>query len=156
MNYHKISMFGAGLCMLAVGFSDTALGQTITTNPPLGSGMSFQVQSGGAQAVKTLSISTSIDPTTLIVKVPAGQTWLSVNGVPGGGNLDPNTPASLPIQVNTTGLSNGQMVQAVITIQIANLNSTLVSFPVSMTVGTPSLLTANPANITFSAVQGSS
>src|SRR3984957_1150828 len=155
MNYHKISMFGAALSMLAVGFSDTALGQTITTNPPLASGMSFQVQSGGAQGQQNLSINTP-NPTTVFVAVPAGQTWLKVNNAPGGSNIPYNTPASLPVEVNTTGLSNGQLVSADITIVIANVPASQVSFQVSMTVGTPSLLTANPANITFSAVQGNS
>ena len=154
MNHHKISMFGTALCLLGLGCSDTAVGQTITTSPPLSSGMSFQVQSGGAQAVQTLVISTSIDPTTVIVSVPAGQTWLTVNGTPAGNNLDPNTPASLPVQVNTLGLSQGQVVTANLTIQIANIASSKVTFPVSLTVGTPSLLSANPPNLTFSAVQG--
>src|SRR5580704_11746945 len=110
MNYHKISMFGAALCMLAVGFSDTALGQ-ITTTPSLSSGMSFQVQSGGAQSQQTLTINTP-NPTTVFVAVPAGQTWLKVNSAPGGSNIPYNTPTSLPVQVNTSGLSNGQQVTA--------------------------------------------
>jgi uncharacterized protein (TIGR03437 family) len=156
MNYHKISMFGTMLCLLGLGFSDTAAGQTITTQPPISSGMSFQVQSGGAQAVQNLSINTSNGATTLVVTVPAGQTWLTVNGEPGGFMFFPNSPATLPVQVNTSGLSNGQTVTANITIAINNLPSTQVSFPVSMTVGTPSLLSANPGNLSFSAVTGSS
>src|ERR1035438_5207919 len=93
MNYHKISMFGAALCMLAVGFSDTALGQ-ITTTPPLSSGMNFPgVQSGGGLGQQTLTINTP-NPTTVFVAVPAGQTWLKVNGSPGGSNTPYNTPTS--------------------------------------------------------------
>jgi uncharacterized protein (TIGR03437 family) len=156
MNHYKISIFGTMLCLMGLGFSDTAVGQTITTQPALSSGMAFQVQSGGAQAVQDLTITTSHDPTTLVVTVPAGQTWLTVNGNPQSTTFFPNSPATLPVQVNTTGLSNGQHVAAVITISILNLPSTQISYPVNMTVGTPSLLTANPANITFSAVTGNS
>ena len=47
MNYLKISMFGTMLCLVGLGFSDTASGQ-ITTSPALSGGMSFTVQSGGA------------------------------------------------------------------------------------------------------------
>jgi hypothetical protein len=157
MKHHKISIFGTMLCLMALGFSDTAVGQTITTQPALSSGMSFTVQSGGAQAVQNLTITTSIGATTLVVTVPGGQTWLKVNGIPSGNVTPfPNAPATLPVQVNTTGLVNGQVVQAFITIEINNIPSSLISFPVSMTVGTASNLAANPANITFSAVTGNS
>ncbi len=155
MNHHRMFMFGTALCLLGLGLSDTAAGQTITTSPA--GGMNFQVQSGGAQAVQNLSISTSIDPTTIVVTVPGGQTWLKVNGTPSGNVVPfPNTPATLPVQVNTTGLVQGQTVQANILIEVNNLPSSQISYPVSLTVGTPSLLTASPANLTFSAIQGNS
>src|ERR1700733_15951738 len=80
MNHHKISMFGTLACLLGLGFSDTASGQ-ITTQPPLSSGMSFQVQSGGAQGSQNLTIYTP-NATTVFITVPAGQTWLKVNGEP--------------------------------------------------------------------------
>lgn len=155
MNHLRMLMFGTVLCLLALGFSDTALGQ-ITTSPPLSSGMNFQVQSGGAQAVQNLTITTTHDPTTLVVAVPSGQTWLEVNSNPAGTVFFPSSPATLPIQVNTTSLSMGQTVSANITIAINNLPNSQVSFIVSLTVGTPSLLSASPANISFSAVSGNS
>ncbi len=161
MNYLKISMFGTMLCLLGLGFSDTAVGQ-ITTSPSLSSGMSFQVLAGGSQGQQNLTIYTP-NATTVFITVPAGQTWLKVNGQPALAMFTLNTSqngalasATVPVQVNTLGLSNGQEVQASIGIMIANEQGTQVSFPVSMTVGTQSNLTANPANLTFSAITGNS
>jgi uncharacterized protein (TIGR03437 family) len=155
MKRHKTLMFGAALCLIGLGFSDTASGQ-ITTVPALSSGMNFQVQSGGASSSQQLMVRTSNDPTTLDVIVPANQSWLTVNSNPAGTSFFPNTPASLTVTVNTTGLLTNQIVSTTISIQINGQPSTKVAFPVTLTVGTPSILTANPANIAFSAVLGSS
>jgi uncharacterized protein (TIGR03437 family) len=161
MNYLKISMFGTMLCLLGLGFSDTALGQ-ITTSPSLSSGMSFQVLAGGSQGQQNITIYTP-NATTVFITMPAGQTWLQVNGHPASTIFTVNTSqngalasATLPVQVNTLGLSNGQEVSATIGLMIANESGSQVSFPVSMTVGNQSLLTATPANLTFSAVTGNS
>src|SRR5580698_1537224 len=159
MNHYKISIFGTMLCLMGLGFSDTAVGQ-ITTVPALSSGMSFQVQSGGATANQTLDVYTP-NATTIVVMVPAGQSWLTVNGNPQSTTFFPNTPGGssalpLTVAVHTSGLSNGQLVSANIVMEILNVPSSQVSFTVSLTVGTPSSLVANPANITFSAVTGNS
>jgi uncharacterized protein (TIGR03437 family) len=159
MNHYKISMFGTMLCLMGLGFSDTAVGQ-ITTVPALSSGMAFQVQSGGATANQTLDVYTP-NATTIVVTVPAGQSWLTVNGNPQSTTFFPNTPGGssalpLTVAVNTSGLSNGQLVSANIVMEILNVPSSQVTFTVSLTVGTPSSLVANPANITFSAVTGNS
>src|ERR1035437_3628857 len=154
MNSHKFWMFGAMLCLVGLGFSDTANGQ-ITTSPALSSGMSFQVQSGGAVSTQTLTI-TAPNPTTLVVTVPANQSWLTVAGYPAATTFFPNSPASLNVTVNTNGFKSGAIVSTTISIAIYGQPSTQVAFPVTLTVGTPSLLSANPANLTFSAVQGAS
>jgi len=159
MNHYKISIFGTMVCLMGLGFSDTAVGQ-ITTVPALSSGMSFQVQSGGATANQTLDVYTP-NATTIVVTVPSAQSWLTVNGNPQSTTFFPNTPGGssalpLTVAVNTTGLTNGQLVQGNITMEILNIPSSQVSFTVHMTVGTPSILTASPANITFSAVTGNS
>lgn len=160
MKRQKIWMLGPMLCLVGLGFSDTASGQ-IATQPPVSSGMNFQVQSGGAVSTQELSITTFLDPTTVIVTVPPNQTWLSVNGRPAGVSFPYNTsapggtPLMLPVTVNTTGFLTGQQVSASITIAISGQNVS-VNFPVYLTVGTPSLLSANPASLTFSAVTGSS
>ena len=155
MNRHKIWMFGAMACLVGLGFSDTANGQ-ITTSPALSSGMSFQVQSGGAVATQVLGITTTNGPTTLVVTVPANQSWLTVAGNPAATTFFPNSPASLNVTVNTNGFNSGAIVSTTISIAIYGQPSTQVAFPVTLTVGTPSLLSANPANLTFSAVQGAS
>ncbi len=158
MNRHKIWMFGAMVCLVSMCFSDTANGQIVAL--PAG-GMNFQVQSGGAVSTQQLSITTSSDPTTIFVTVPANQSWLTVNGKPANTQTPynttapGNTPLTLPVTVNTTGFLTGQTVSALINISISN-QSVQTNYLVTMTVGTPSLLTANPANLSFSAVQGSS
>lgn len=161
MNYHKISMFGTMMCLLGLGFSDTASGQ-ITTSPSLSSGMSFNVQSGGAQASQNLTIYTP-QATTVFISVPSGQTWLKVNGEPGSAMFTVNTSqngasasATVPVQVNTLNLSTNQFLSANLVLMIANEPATQVNFPVNLQVGTQSALSANPANISFSAVTGSS
>jgi len=153
MNRHKFWMFGAMLCLVGLCFSDTAKGQ-ITTAPA--GGMSFQVQSGGATATQVLGITTSSDPTTLVVTVPANQSWLTVNGAPANTKIFPNTPASLNVTVNTTGFNSGTVVSTTIAIVEEGQPSTAINYTVTLTVGTPSLLSANPANLSFSAVQGAS
>jgi uncharacterized protein (TIGR03437 family) len=150
-------MFGTVWCLLGLGFSDTAIGQ-ITTSPA--GGMAFQVQSGGATATQTLNVSTP-NATTLVVMIPAGQTWLSVNNNPQSTTFFPNTPGNnnpvaLLVQVNTANLSFGQTVSANILISILNVPNSQVSYTVSLTVGTPSLLSASPATLSFSAISGNS
>ncbi len=154
MNRHKIWKFGAMVCLVGLGFSDTADGQ-ITTTPALSSGMSFQVQSGGAVATKVLGITTTNGPTTLVVTVPANQTWLTVAGNPAATTFYPNSPASLNVTVNTNEFVFGQIVSTTIAIAIYGQPTTQINFPVTLTVGAPSLLSANPANLTFTAVQNS-
>ena len=153
------------VCLLGLGFSDTASGQ-ITTSPALSSGMSFTgayaVQSGGAQGSMNLTIYTP-NATTVFITVPSGQSWLKVYGQPGGAVFTVNTSqdgqlasVTLPVQVNTLNLSTNQFVSANLVLMIANVPSTQVNFPVNLQVGTQSALSANPANISFSAVTGSS
>lgn len=154
MNRHKNLMFGAMVCLVGLGFSDTAHGQ-ITTTPALSSGMNFQVQSGGAVATQVLGITTT-NATTLVIVVPANQSWLTVGGNPSGTTFYPNTPASLNVTVNTSGFNSGTIVSTTVSIAIYGQPSTQVAFPITLTVGTPSLLSSNPANLAFSAVQGAS
>jgi uncharacterized protein (TIGR03437 family) len=143
------------VCLVGLGFSDTANGQ-ITTTPPLSSGMNFQVQSGGAVSTQVLGITTAGGDSTLVMTVPPNQSWLTVGGNPSGTTFFPNTPASLNVTVNTSGFNSGAIVSTTISIAIYGEPSTQVAFPVTLTVGTPSLLRANPANLSFNAVQLSS
>jgi uncharacterized protein (TIGR03437 family) len=122
--------------------------------------MSFQVQSNGASATQNLTINTSNGSTTVAVSSPPGDAWLTVKGNPGGTtyfyNTDGNGNLTLPITANTTGLNTGQFFTSHISIQITGLPSSAVSFTVVLNVGTPTILSASPANLSFSAVQGAS
>lgn len=155
MNRQKISMVGALVCVLGLGFSDTAKGQ-ITTTPPLATGMSFQVQSGGASSTQTLLVNTAGGATTLVVTVPSNQSWLSINGNTQATTFYPSSPASLQVTVNTTGLPTGLTVSANVSIAIYGQPSTAIQYPIALTVGTPSILSANPATLSFSGIQNSS
>jgi hypothetical protein len=115
--------------------------------------MSFVVQSGGARATQSLIITTSA-PTTLAIGVPANQTWLTVNGSPAGTFIFVNTPGTLSIEVTSAGLAAQQLVSANISIVIYGQPASQIYFPVALTVGAASLLSANPAVLAFTAVQG--
>jgi hypothetical protein len=140
------------LATAAAGFSGSATGQ-ITTVPPSATGMSFQVPNGGVAAVQSLTISTSLDPTTVVVGVPAGQTWLTVNGRPAGSFFFINTPATLFVGVTSVGLAAQQVASANLSIAIVG-QAGQINFPVTVTVGAASILSANPATLAFTAVQG--
>jgi hypothetical protein len=72
------------IAFVVAGFWGSANGQ-ITTVPLASTGMTFQVQSGGVRATQFLTVSTTVGPTTLVIGVPANQTWLTVNGIPAVG-----------------------------------------------------------------------
>ena len=86
--------------------------------------MNFQVQSGGAVSTQQLSITTSSDPTTIFVTVPANQTWLTVNGKPANSQTPynttapGNTPLTLPVHGEHHGFLTGQTVSAHINIRL--------------------------------------
>ncbi|MGA3187123.1 MAG: hypothetical protein ABSF22_08425 [Bryobacteraceae bacterium] len=158
MNIQKFSMFGTMLCLLGLGFSDTATGQTLTASPK--SPLSFTVQSGGATATQTVSVTASNGSTTLFVDLENTPSWLTVNNLTSPNSFDINTAsngtAPLSVTVNTSGLTTGQVYDGTFTVQINGLASSLITYEVVLTVGNPSLLSANPAALTFTAIQGSS
>jgi uncharacterized protein (TIGR03437 family) len=155
MNSYKISTFSSMLCLLVVGFSDTAHGQ-ITTAPSIASGMYFQVQSGGAAASQNLAINTP-EPTTVFITVPANAPWMKINGNPSTVTFDVNTDSTVLVTVNTAGLTSGLTYQATIPMYISGAQSTTqVNFQVTLAVGTPSLLSPSPASLSFGAVVGTS
>ena len=163
MNRFNIPLFGTLLCLLGLGFSDTAKGQQVLTAVPPSGQMSFTVQSGGATATQNLSISYVNGATTLCLNMQNAPGWLTVEGVtPGnsGSTLCVNTPSNgtpavFPITVNTAGLSTGQQPVGTFTVQVSQLPSSLITYSVVLNVGSPSLLSASLAVASFSAVQGS-
>jgi hypothetical protein len=145
------------IAVIGVGFWGPANGQ-ITTVPSVAAGMSFQVQSGGVGAGHALTISTTFGPTTLAIGVPASQSWLTVNGNPAGTFFFVNTPTTLIVDVTSAGLAAKQIASATISIVIVGQPASQVYFPVTVTVVTvaPSILSANPATLAFTAVQDAS
>jgi uncharacterized protein (TIGR03437 family) len=140
-------LFPVVITLVVLGCAGSSVAQ-ITTTPSLSSGMTFQVQSGGAQGSQNVTIYTP-NATTVFVTVPSGQTWLKVDDKPAGVTFSVNSPTTIPVQVNTLDLTAGQTLSANVTLAISGQPSTLVNFPVSLTVGTPSRLSVNPANIEF-------
>ncbi len=156
MNRQKISLIGAMVCLLGLGFSDTAKGQTLTATP---STMSFQVQSGGASDSKSVTVTSSNGATTVYVNLQNTPTWMTVNNYSAGQTFFTNVPNAgvvLPIVVNTTGLTSGATYAGTFTIEVSGLPGSRITYTVGLTVGTPTLLSANPATLSFSATQGSS
>jgi hypothetical protein len=145
------------IAIIGAGFWGSANGQ-ITTVPSVGTGISFQVQSGGAAATQSLTVSTTFGPTTLMIGVPANQTWLTVNGSPAGTFIFVPTPATIAVAVSPAGLTaqSIQVLSANISIAIYGQPASQIYFPVTLTVIAPSLLVANPGALTFTAVQGAS
>jgi uncharacterized protein (TIGR03437 family) len=158
MNVHKISMFGTMLCLLGLGFSDTAAGEVLTASP---SSTAFTVESGGATATKNVTFTWSDGATTLELSLQGSPTWLTVDGYTSGAVTYINTPmngggAVLPLAVNTAGLSMGTTYTGSFLVEVNGLSSSAINYQVALTVGNPSLLSSNPATLTFTAVQGAS
>jgi trimeric autotransporter adhesin len=155
MNCLKISTFGTMLCLLGLGFSDTASGQTLTASP---SALALTVLSGGATDTQTVNVTWSAGATTLYLNMAAAPGWLSVNGLTSGQTTYVNTASNgteaFQVQVNTTGLTTGQVYTGNFTVQVNGVPSSLLTYTVTLTVGNPSLLSANPATLSFTAVAG--
>jgi uncharacterized protein (TIGR03437 family) len=163
MNCHKIAMFGTMLCLMGLGFSDTASGQTLTASP---SALNVTVESGGATSTNNVNFTWSSGSTTLCVSLVNTPAWLTVDGWTSGQTNCPNTASNgtltLPVTVNTSGLSMGQAYTGSFMVQVNGLASSAITYQVALTVGNPSLLSAScsgcgtPAALSFTAVQGAS
>jgi len=157
MNCHKMSMFGTMLCLLGLGFSDTAAGQTLTASPVSPVQLSVLQNAVSSQSV---SITSSNGSTTLCVALANTPTWLTVNGMSGNQPFCLNTASNgtlvLPYTVNTAGLATGQMYIGTFTVQVNQdpNPSAMLTYTVNLTVGNPSLLMASPGTASFSAVVG--
>lgn len=155
MNCLKISTFGTMLCLLGLGFSDTASGQTLTASP---SALNVTVLSGGATDTQTVNVTWSSGATTLYLNMAGAPGWLSVNGLTTGQTTYVNTASNgteaFQVGVNTTGLQTGQVYTGNFTVQVNGVPSSALTYTVTLTVGNPSLLSANPATLSFTAVAG--
>jgi uncharacterized protein (TIGR03437 family) len=144
------------LCLLGLGLSDTATGQVLTASP---SSLGFTVESGGATATQNVTFKYVNGATTLELNLQGSPTWLTVNGYTSGAITYLNTPSNgggavLAVAVNTAGLTTGTTYTGSFLVEVNGLPSSAINYQVALTVGNPSLLSANPATLSFTAVQG--
>jgi len=156
MNSLKISMVSVVLGVLGLGLLDTAQGQVLTASP---SSLNLVVQSGGASATAPVNVTYVNGPTTLIVDLTASPSWMTINNTQAGKTLILNTPSNggpavLNVTVNTTGLTGNQV--GTFTVRVNALPSSLITYTVNLTLGTPSSFTASPQSLSFSAPFGAS
>ena len=152
MNRLTIATFGTLVGLFALGFSDTASGQTLSLMP---TSMSFQVQSGGVtSAPQALSITPSNGATTVLVDMTNGPNWLTVNGVTVGNKSTFNVvnTQSVNLTANTGGYASGSVLNGSFIIGINNVPASYITYNVALTVGTPTILSANPATLSFSGI----
>src|SRR6266404_149968 len=150
MNPHNrriIALFGSFLTLLVLGFSDTAQAQTVTLTPSV---LNFNVASGQTSPAQTVHVTTSNDPTTVIVQVSGSSPWVHVD------QTVVNTPADLHVTVS--GLTQGTYVGS-FTVAINGNAASVQTVTVNANVGGSSLLSATPSSLTFNgqvgATQGS-
>jgi uncharacterized protein (TIGR03437 family) len=149
MNRHRTAVFGILSCLMALGFSDTAVAQNITASPMTLTFMS--VPTGTLSAAQTVQVTTT-NSTTVIVSV--NQPWLVVSGGQRSFNTSGGTPTNVPVQVDARGLAPSQTPYGgTITFTISGASVT-AAVNVSATVTSNSALSASPSSLMFTATQG--
>ncbi len=147
--FSKSLMVGAmSVVALTLGFSDTAAAQ-LTATP---GSLTYNVSSGSSQ-VQTLTIQSTTDTSVALTPVYGqGATgWLSINP-PNGTNVTGGQSVQFSVTANANpGIPNGTTLTANILATISG--QTRLTIPVTLNVGgsTSGTLTANPANLTFTA-----
>jgi uncharacterized protein (TIGR03437 family) len=151
-NRGTTALFAALSVLTAVGFSDTAQGQTLSFNgsaaPPV---LNFTIP-GGLTGSQQIAV-TSNSPTTISVVTKNAPSWLTVTQTVSG---PLNTPVTLNVVANASSLNNGFMQTAFFTIGIAGSAATPTTVTVNLTVGlSSSVLSATPSSLSFTGLQGS-
>jgi len=145
---------GTLLCLLAVGFSDTAAAQTVTITSggqPLSGPMQFSVTAGSVSAAQVLSVTTPPNNgNTITVQIPNAYPWLKVNP-----SVIPSTPGQLSVSVDATTLVAGTQT-GTFTVQILNNPASAQTVTVNATIISSSALSASPASLNFLAQAGAS
>lgn len=152
-----ISLSGIAIGLLFLGFSDTARAQSVTLSGTnvTNNTLAVSVQHGSMSAVQVVGVATTENGnavnSTVNVQVGASSPWLKVQEAPGG-NGSVNTPTSLHITVDATNLTQG--TQPTGTITVSPTAGASVVLTVSVTVSGTSLLSSNPASLSFSTTVG--
>ena len=154
-NRKRIAFPGLVLCLVGLGFSDTACAQTVTLSGPDVSNnvLTFPTITGGSgiSAPQTVHVVTSSDPSTVIVQISNQAPWIQIDHV---GSV--NTSASgvdLHVTINTTGLSQGSH-QGTFSVSTTGSPASQQVMTVNVQISGTSLLSANPATLSFSAQVG--
>ncbi|HLX42808.1 MAG TPA: hypothetical protein VKR43_05215 [Bryobacteraceae bacterium] len=160
-NRKWIALPGMLLCLLLLGFSDTARAQTVTLSGTNVSNnvLSFPNVTGGAvSSPQTVHVSTTSDPSTVIIQINNQNPWLqidhtgSVNTDIGGLDLHVTINASVTPQ-NPTGLSQGSHTGTV-AITMNGFPATQQILTVNVLVTGGSVLYATPPSLSFTAQVG--
>lgn len=141
------------VCLLLVGFSDTAAaqGSTVTVTPSgVGSPLSFvNVPAGATSSAQQVTITSTVS-TTVVVQVSGAAPWLQVT--PNGPiNVSNASSTVLNVRANTVGLAQGSYQGTFTVAQAQNIVATVF---VNLTVSGTSQLSASPNALTFTAQQG--
>ncbi len=135
------------VCLLALGFSDTAQAQTVTltvNGTPLTQALSFTVPLGAISQAQTVHVTTPPNNgNTVTVNIPAASPWIQVN--PG---VISQTPGDLTVTVNAANLTAGTHSGSFSVMIFGNVNST-ATVNVTALVTSTTALSAIPASLSF-------
>jgi uncharacterized protein (TIGR03437 family) len=149
-NERRIAPWGLFLCLVVLGFSDTARAQSITLSA---NALTFgNVQGGSASQSQTVHVSTSSDPSTVIVQVSGFAPWIKIAEAYNGSN-SLNTPVDLHVSVDATTLTQGSH-SGTVTVSFGSIPSVRQTLTVEATVFGISTLSANPAFLSFTSQAG--
>ena len=146
-------MFRALGALAVLGCFDTAFAQPqliVTPTTSAASPLVFSnVPSGGISTPQTVTVTTANSTsTTIIIQVNPNSPWLLITR---GASV--NTPASLNVQCNTSGLTTGTY-NGSFTVTVSGAPTDQVIVYVRLTVSGSSVLTASPPSLTFTGSEG--
>jgi hypothetical protein len=157
----RVGVIGLFVSLMVLGFSDTASAQTVTISGQNISNniLSFpNVTGGSVSAPQTVHVTTSADPSTVIVQINSQDPWIqvdhagSVNTSTNGLDLHVTINAGVT-QANPSGLSQGSH-QGTLTVSTTGSPATQQTLTINVLVTGSSLLSASPTTLSFTAQVG--
>jgi uncharacterized protein (TIGR03437 family) len=152
MKFRPITLVALLVCLLFLGFSDTASAQpaTITVTPSgVANPLNFNnVPAGATSPAQTVSVSTTV-ATSITIQVSATSPWISVT--PFFANVGTGNPTLLSVRANTQGLQQGSYQGF---FNVAQSGTVVATVYVNLTVSGASQLSADPTSLAFTANQG--
>ena len=143
-----MTLLGSLVCFLALGFSDTAQGQTLTVDKQE---VDFTLPTNGTSS-QVVNVSTDIS-TTAFVNVSGAPVWLT-GPQTGPVNVLVGNPTPLNVVVNVpNGFAQGTY-QYIFTVGVQNSQTPPIPITVKLTVSGASQLSANPTALIFAAQVG--